>query len=94
MQTKYLQNTGYIRLKNLSFGYNLPASLIKKAGMVNAKIYFTGQNLWVWSPMYKIIKTMDPEVVDGSDPELTTGSGNGMDYPMLKTYTLGINITF
>ncbi|MBS1606487.1 MAG: SusC/RagA family TonB-linked outer membrane protein, partial [Bacteroidetes bacterium] len=96
-QSKYLQNTGYIRLKNLSFGYNLPATVIKKAGMTSAKIYFTGQNLWVWSPMYKIMKTMDPEVVDGSDPELATGTtnaGNGMDYPMLKSYTLGLNITF
>jgi len=93
-QSKYLQNTGYIRLKNLSFGYNLPARLIHRAGMTNAKLYFTGQNLWVWSPMYKIIRTMDPEVVDGSDPELTSGAGNGMDYPMLKTYTVGLNITF
>jgi hypothetical protein len=44
--------------------------------------------------MYRRIRTMDPEVIDGSDPELTTGAGNGMDYPMLKTYTVGINVTF
>lgn len=93
-QSKYLQNTGYVRLKNLSFGYNIPAALVRKAGIASAKVYFTGQNLWVWSPMYKIMKTMDPEVVDGSDPELTTGAGNGMDYPMMKTYTVGLNITF
>jgi TonB-linked SusC/RagA family outer membrane protein len=93
-QSKYLQNAGYIRLKNLSFGYSLPASVIGKTGISSAKIYFTGQNLWVWSPMFKYIKTMDPEVIDGSDPELTTGAGNGMDYPMLKSYTIGVNITF
>ncbi|HEY4111266.1 TonB-dependent receptor [Puia sp.] len=93
-QTKYLQNTGYVRLKNLTFGYSLPASLIGKAGISSAKIYVTGQNLWVWSPMYKIIRTMDPEVIDGSDPELTSGAGNGMAYPMMKTYTIGINVTF
>ena len=44
--------------------------------------------------MYKIMKTMDPEVIDGSDPDFTSGAGNGMDYPMLKSYTLGLNITF
>lgn len=93
-QSKYIQNTGYIRLKNLSVGYNLPLPLIKKAGMSSARLYFTGQNLWVWSPMYKIMKTMDPEVIDGSDPDFTTGAGNGMDYPMLRSYTLGLNITF
>lgn len=93
-QSKYLQNTGYIRLKNLTFGYNLPASMMKRVGASSARVYFTGQNLWVWSPMYKHVKTMDPEVIDGSDPELTTGAGNGMDYPMLKSYTLGISVTF
>jgi hypothetical protein len=93
-QSKYLQNTGYIRLKNLSFGYNLPASLIGKAGMTSAKLYFTGQNLWVWSPMDKYMKTMDPEVIDGADPELSPTAGNGMDYPMLKSFTVGLNITF
>jgi len=93
-QSKYVQNTGYIRLKNLSLGYSLPASLIRRAGMSSAKLYLTGQNLWVWSPMYKIIRTMDPEVIDGSDPDFTANAGNGMDYPMLKSYTIGLNITF
>jgi len=93
-QSKYLQNAAYLRLKNITLGYNLPASLVNKAGMANARIYVTGQNLWTWSPMYKNVKTMDPEVIEGSDPELNDGAGNGMSYPMLKTYTIGINVTF
>ncbi|KAA2238390.1 TonB-dependent receptor [Chitinophaga agrisoli] len=93
-QSRYLQNAAYLRLKNITLGYNLPASLVNKAGMANARIYVTGQNLWTWSPMYKYVKTMDPEVIEGSDPELNDGAGNGMSYPMLKTYTIGINVTF
>lgn len=93
-QTKYLQNVAYIRLKNISIGYNLPAALISKAGIANAHIYLTGQNLWTWTPMYKHVKTMDPEVIEGADPELASGAGNGMSYPMLKTYTVGVNVTF
>jgi hypothetical protein len=93
-QSKYLQRVSYIRLKNLTFGYNLPHALMAKAGISNAKIYFTGQNLWVWSPMYKIMKTLDPEVIEGADPELSPNAGNGMDYPMLKTFTVGLNISF
>lgn len=93
-QTKYLQNVAYMRLKNLSLGYNIPASWIAKAGIANARLYLSGQNLWTWSPMYKYVKTMDPEVIEGADPELSAGSGNGMSYPMLKTYTIGINVTF
>ncbi len=93
-QSKYLQNVAYVRLKNVSIGYNLPASLISKAGMSNVRVYLSGQNLWTWTPMYKHVKTMDPEVIEGADPELSAGAGNGMSYPMLKTYTLGINVTF
>ena len=93
-QTRYLQNVAYIRLKNLSIGYNLPASLISRAGMSNVRVYLTGQNLWTWTPMYRHVKTMDPEVIEGADPELASGAGNGMSYPMLKTYTFGINVTF
>lgn len=94
VQSKYLQNAAYVRLKNLTFGYNLPKSLVNKASFSSVKIYFTGQNLWVYSPMFKHGKNMDPEVIDGADPELNANSGNGMRYPMLKTFTLGINITF
>ena len=44
--------------------------------------------------MYKITKDFDPEVIEGSDPEVNGGQGDGFSYPMLKTYTLGINVTF
>lgn len=98
-QSKYVQNVAYIRLKNLTIGYNLPAEWISRIKMKNARLYFTGQNLWTWSPMYKIMKTFDPEVIEGSDPELNNnaggiGAGNGMAYPMLKTYTVGLSVTF
>lgn len=98
-QAKYVQNVAYIRLKNLTVGYNLPQAWLSKVKMKNARIFFTGQNLWTWSPMYKIMKTLDPEVIEGSDPELNNnaggiGAGNGMSYPMLKTYTVGLSVTF
>jgi TonB-linked SusC/RagA family outer membrane protein len=93
-QSKYLQNVAYVRLKNLTLGYNLPKTWISRIGMSAARLYFTGQNLWTYSPMFKITKELDPEVIEGSDPEMNPGSGNGMSYPMLKTYTVGINVTF
>jgi hypothetical protein len=94
MSSRYLQNVAYVRMKNLTFGYNLPAKMIAKAGMVAARVFFTGQNLWTWSPMYRITNNLDPEVIEGADPEMNENAGNGMAYPMLKTYTLGINVTF
>jgi len=56
-------------------------------------VYFTGQNLWTWSPMFKHNPNMDPENIERADPELNSDAGQGMAYPILKTYTLGINLT-
>lgn len=93
-QSKYLQNVAYVRLKNLTFGYSLPSQAISRLGISNARVFLTGQNLWTYSPMFKITRNLDPEVIEGADPEMNRNTGNGMAYPMLKTYTLGINVTF
>lgn len=91
-QTRYLQNASYIRLKNLTVGYSLPAKFLQRAKISSVRFILTGQNLWTYSPMYKVTKNFDPEVIEGSDPEINSGSGDGFSYPMLKTYTFGINV--
>jgi len=92
-QTQYIQNAAYIRLKNITIGYNLPKNLLSKIGVDRVSVYFTGQNLWTWSPMFKHNPNMDPENIERADPELNSDAGQGMAYPILKTYTLGINLT-
>lgn len=101
--TYFLQNAAYIRLKNLTIGYNLPQSLISKIKLESARVFFTGQNLWVWSPMFKITKALDPEAIGSqSSSNSETGtylmntlqSDKGNVYPILKTFTLGVNVTF
>lgn len=95
VQTKYLQNIAYIRLKNIQVGYNLPQTVVSKLRMSNARVYISGENLWSWSPMYKITKDIDPENTGGSDRVLTNGTnGNGNNYPMLKSFTVGLSVTF
>lgn len=93
-QSKYVQNVAYVRLKNVTLGYSIPTALTSRIGISDARIYVTGQNLWTYSPMFKITRDLDPEVIEGGDPEMNPNTGNGMAYPMLKTYTLGINVTF
>lgn len=94
-QTRYLQNIAYIRMKNIQIGYILPAAWIAKLRMQNAKIYLSGENLWSWSPLYKHSKDLDVEAVRGSDRDLTEGtSGNGYNYPILKSVSLGLSVTF
>ena len=82
--TRYLQNAAYIRLKNIQIGYTLPRKWTEKAGMSSVRIYTSGENLFTLTKMTKIF---DPETLSGD-------WGNGKVYPLLKTYSFGININF
>ena len=96
VQSKYLQSIAYIRMKNIQLGYNLPLNLIQKIKMNSARVYVSGENLWTNSPLYKINgHNLDPENTGGSDRVLTDGTnGNGNNYPMLKSITFGLSVTF
>jgi hypothetical protein len=67
-----------MKLKNVQIGYNLPNSVINKMSIQKARIYFSGENL--------LLFTKYP----GLDPEI----GSGIDYPTMKQYAFGINVTF
>lgn len=94
-QTKYLQNAAYIRLKNLQIGYNLPAGLVQRAHLTAVRFYISGENIWTYSPMFKLTRDVDPESIGASDFILTgtNNSGNTNNYPFLKSYSLGLNVT-
>jgi len=88
-QSKYIQNVAYIRLKNLQVGYNLPVNVIKRLGLSNVRLYLSGENIWTYSPLYKITKDIDVESIGNVE-----GGGNGNNYPQLKSYSLGLSATF
>ena len=92
---RYLQNAAYFRLKNLTIDYTFPKSLLKKAQIEQLRVYLTGENLATWSPMFKNTAMFDPEVIQGGDSDFHGAtSQNGYSYPMLRSFTLGINLTF
>jgi TonB-linked SusC/RagA family outer membrane protein len=96
-QTKYLQNVAYLRMKNLQVGYNLPSKWINRIGARSVKVFFSGENLFTYSPMYKIVKhTIDVENAVPSDQDLNPNStnGDGYNYPLMKSYSFGLNIGF
>ena len=80
----YLQSAAYLRLKNLTVGYTLP---LKTKVVEKARIYFSGENLWYFSPMKKATKYIDPEVA-------TTSISEDCTYPYSKTFSVGIDVTF
>lgn len=92
---RFLQNAAYIRLRNLQVGYTLPNSLVSRIHATDLKVYFSAENLWTWSPMYKWTKDTDVTNIYGSDRDLSGGSsGDGYNYPMLKVLSLGLTLNF
>jgi TonB-linked SusC/RagA family outer membrane protein len=71
-------DASYIRLKNVSLSYNLPARWINRMQLQHARVYFQGQNLL----------TITNYV--GYDPE----NRNYLVLPPLKVFTLGLQFTF
>ncbi len=92
--TRYMQDVSYIRLKNLQFGYNLPKKWLKKINIDQIGVYFSGENVWTWSPMYKLTRDINVSNIGNSDPDLNTGRGDAYNYPIMSTFSLGVNITF
>lgn len=79
--TFWLQDTSYLRLKNLQFGYSLPKSLLKNIGVENIRFYYSVENLF----------TIDKMKIN-IDPEAT--SQRLSSYPLLRTHAFGVNLTF
>lgn len=92
--TRYLMDVSYIRLKNLQVGYTLPAKWTDAIKMKKVSVFFSGENLWTWSPMYKYTRDIDVTAnIYGTDSVLSS-TGDGFNYPTLRSYSLGLNITF
>jgi TonB-linked SusC/RagA family outer membrane protein len=81
MSTFWLQNTSYLRLKNLQIGYSLPSQWIKSGGISRLRVYYSAENVF----------TIDALPIK-LDPE--TSSERGSSYPLIKTHSFGVNITF
>lgn len=88
-QSRYLQNAGYIRLKNVTLSYELPQTVINKIGLSRAQVYLAGMNVWEFS---KIRRPLDPEsIVFG---EFSYSNRGAIEYPMQRIYSFGANVSF
>ena len=82
-QTRWVQDASYMRLKNLQVGYTFPAVWTEKAGISRLRVYFSGENLATFTRMTKIF-----------DPETIEGNSLGNVYPLSRTYSFGVSVTF
>lgn len=82
-QTRYLQNAAYMRIKNLQVGYTLPKNISKKFYVEALRIYFSGENLYTFTSMTKLF-----------DPETIGSNVQGNVYPLTRTWSFGLSLTF
>lgn len=75
----FLKNGAFVRLKNIELGYNLPSQWIKHALMSECRVFINASNLITWDHLDDLV-----------DPE-SSGSNK---YPIMKTISLGVNIRF
>lgn len=87
---KYLQDLSYLRVKNITLGYTLPAEWTTKAYIQKFRVYFSGENLFFIHQGNK---------GTGLDPEITTTEWSGANTwgrtnPMRRVYSFGFQVTF
>ena len=81
MEGEIVQQRSFVRLQDASLGYTLEQKFIKKLGIDNLRLFMSGQNLLTFTGW------------DGWDPEVGLGIASTA-YPVMRTYSLGIDITF
>ena len=94
INSRFVENASYLRLKSLSLGYNLPKSLFAHIKHIQGlRIYGTAQNLLTFTSY----KGTDPEVnVHSTTNATTTNTGGGLDFgsfPAFRTVAVGIRLS-
>lgn len=77
--TLWIRNGDFLKIRNMEIGYTLPKMALKIMKMSDFRIFVRGLNLFTFSRLTKEL---------GVDPEVTSG------HPALKSYNIGVNITF
>src|SRR5690606_16971694 len=81
---RYLQNIGYLRLKNVTLGYTIKQEWMQRVKLSNARLFVSGENLWTATALRS----------DYIDPEQAAQESNGRAYPYSRTFSFGLDITF
>ncbi len=85
--TRWLEDGDFLRLRQVSLGYNLPSAVVSKLGINNIRVYGQVQNAFVWTKY------------SGSDPEVNTNRNVNIAYgvdnrsiPQARSFTFGVNV--
>ena len=86
---RWVEDGSFLRLRNVTFGYNLPKPVLEKFRLQNLRVYLSGQNLITWTKY----SGYDPEIGSFNQNPLVNGVENGR-YPIARSFTFGVNAGF
>ncbi|MBU3026230.1 TonB-dependent receptor [Zobellia galactanivorans] len=75
----WIHDGAYVRLKNLNLGYSLPRDIVETIGISSAQVFLNGTNIFSIS-----------DITEFHDPE----QKNYDSYPVMKSYSIGMNFKF
>ncbi|MFT4223346.1 SusC/RagA family TonB-linked outer membrane protein [Dysgonomonas sp.] len=94
IQSRYLLNMAYARIKNITVGYSIPPQLLKKAYMTKARFYVSLENFFTFDNLRGL--PVDPEAISGYS--MFSSSYNlgrtGTGTPMFKSASIGVQLNF
>lgn len=96
-QSRYLTSLAYLRLKNITFGYTLPADITKKALIQRARVYFSADNVcFLHNGAGKYM--LDPEMNSSANSTAQGANGGqgtyGRTVPLQRVFSFGVQVTF
>ncbi len=84
VSTRFLYDSDFIRLSNARFSYSFDGKLLSGTGLTGAQIYVAANNAWT----YMFDKRLR------FDPEINLAGSSNLGLPILKSYLLGVNLSF
>ncbi len=86
---RFIEDGSYLRLQNLTLGYNFPLTMVKRIGFTKARFYISGQNLFTLTNY----SGYDPELGSFNQNPLLSGIDNGR-FPVARSFIIGANLGF
>jgi hypothetical protein len=95
IQSRYLLDMSYLRIKNITLGYSLPVELLKKVLIQKARIYVSLENFFTFDNLRGL--PIDPETQTGYSMFNSSSynlSRTGTGTPTFKSASFGVQLTF
>ncbi len=89
ISSRFLEDGSYLRLKNVTLGYNLPSSVLQQLRLSKLRLYVSGQNLLTFTKY----SGFDPEVSTFGETNTAPGT-DFLTFPQSRTILFGLNVAF